>query len=380
MRTTFLPSGLHDIDATDIAAVTDILKGTWITTGPAIAAFEQAVGAYAGATHAVAVSSGTAALDIAVGALELKPGDEAITTPITFAATANALLFHGVKPVFADINPKTWNIDPLDVRRKITSRTKAIIYVDYSGQPCDIDELKAIAQEYKLFLIEDAAHALGASYKGKRVGSFADMTIFSFHPVKHITTGEGGMVTTNNPELYKKLVLLRNHGIDKDTRARYGPDAGWAYDMKMLGRNYRITDFQCALGLSQFRKLGQFLEKRRQLVDRYRQLLPTPVQPIVELPDRSSAWHIFPVLLPKGVNRDAVFKRMRQQNIGVNMHYIPVYRHSYYQQHHPTDPKHYPVTEDVFARLITLPLFSKMTEQDVQDVVTALKQNMEEAE
>ncbi len=373
MRKDFLPYGLHDISEADIKAVVDILKGNWITTGPTIAAFEKAMTDYTGAKFGVAVNSGTAALDIAVGALGLKPGDEAITTPFTFAATSNALVYHGIKPVFADIDPQTWNIDPVDVRRKITKNTKAIVFVDYSGQPCDIEELRAIANEHKLFLIEDAAHALGASYKNGKIGVHADLTTFSFHPVKHITTGEGGLVTTNDEQLAKKMLLLRNHGIDRDAGTRYGPNAGWAYDMKALGRNYRITDFQCALGMSQLKRLDSFIDQRKKLVAAYRKLLPANVQPIVEKNDRQSAWHIFPVLLPKSVDRDAVFQKMRKANIGVNVHYIPVYRHSYYQQNYPTNPKDFPVTEDVFARLITLPLFSKMTEEDVNDVVETLK-------
>ncbi len=373
MRKNFLPYGIHDISEDDLKAVNDALRGSWITTGPTIAAFEKAVAEYTGAKYAVAVNSGTAALDIAVAALGLKPGDEAITTPLTFAATSNALLYNGIKPVFADIDPETWNIDPVDVRRKITGRTKLIIFVDYSGQPCELEELRKIADEHKLFLIEDAAHALGASYKGRKIGTHADMVTFSFHPVKHITTGEGGMVMTNNEQLYKKLVLLRNHGIDKDAGSRYGPNAGWAYDMKVLGRNYRITDFQCALGISQLKRLDEFIAKRRKLVALYRQLLPKEVQQLVEKPDRQSAWHIFPVLLPKGIDRDAVFQKMRAANIGVNVHYIPVYRHSYYQQNCPVNPRDFPVTEDVFSRIITLPLSSKMTEEDVKDVVEALK-------
>jgi len=376
MRKEFLPYGRHDISEHDIEAVVDILRSNWITTGPTITAFERAIADYTRAKFAVAVNSGTAALDIAVGALELTPGDEAITTPFTFAATSNALLYHGIKPVFADIDPQTWNLDPSDVRRKITPRTRAIIVVDYAGQPCDMDEYKVIAREHNLHLIEDAAHALGASYKDAKVGVHADLTTFSFHPVKHITTGEGGMVTTNNERFLKKLMLLRNHGIDSDTGSRYGPNAGWAYDMKALGRNYRITDFQCALGLSQLKRLDDFIAKRRELVRLYRMRLPKNIQTIVEKEDRQSAWHLFPVLLPKGADRDAVFQKMRKANIGVNVHYIPVYRHSYYRNNYPVNPDDFPVTEDVFSRILTLPLFPRMTEEDINVVVETLKASL----
>jgi len=373
MRKEFLPYAVHDISEDDIEAVVDILRSSWITTGPTIMAFERAIADYTGAKFAVAVNSGTAALDIAVGALGLTPGDEAITTPFTFAATSNALVYHGIRPVFADIDADTWNIDPVNVRHKVTPRTRAIIIVDYSGQPCDLDEHKAIAKEHHLFFIEDAAHALGASYKDAKIGVVADLTTFSFHSVKHITTGEGGMVTTNDEQLSKKLKLLRNHGIDRDAGSRYGPDAGWAYDMKTLGRNYRITDFQCALGISQLRRLDQFIAKRKKLVVLYRKLLPADIKVIVEKQNRQSAWHLFPVLLPKGIDRDVVFQKMRKANIGVNVHYIPVYRHSYYRNHYPVNPDDFPVTEDVFSRILTLPLFPKMTEEDVNDVVETLK-------
>jgi UDP-4-amino-4,6-dideoxy-N-acetyl-beta-L-altrosamine transaminase len=377
LRKEFLPYALQDISDDDVQRVADSLKGNWITTGPTVSEFEKAISDYTGAQFAVAVNSGTAALDIAVGALNLAPDAEAITTPFTFAATANALLYHGIKPVFADIDPQTWNLDPREVVRNITPRTRAIIVVDYSGQPCDMDEYRAIARQHNLFLIEDAAHSLGATYKGAKTGVQADLTTFSFHPAKHITTGEGGMVTTISEDLLKKLRLLRNHGIDSDAGSRYGPNAPWAYDMKALGRNYRITDFQCALGLSQLKRLDEFIAKRRMLVDLYRKYLPVNIQTIVEQRDRQSAWHLFPVLLPKGVDRDVVFQKMRKANIGVNVHYIPVYRHSYYQQHYPANPGEYPVTEDVFSRLITLPLFSRMNEEDVGDVAAALKTSLQ---
>ena len=373
MRPDFLPYGLHEMTDDDVEAVAGTLRSGWITSGPAIAKFEREFTSYTGAKYAVAVNSGTAALDIAVGALGLTPGDEAITTPLTFVATANALLYHGLKPVFADIDPRTWNLDPVSVRRKITAKTRAIVAVDYSGQPCDLDDLRDLASKEKLTLIEDAAHALGARYKGKPIGSQADLTTFSFHPVKHITTGEGGMVTTNNEQWHKRLLLLRNHGINRDAAERYGPQAAWRYDMVALGRNYRITDFQCALGSAQLKRLEGFVDRRRQLVASYRSRLPKEIESISEMPDRISSWHIFPVLLPRNSNRDVVFEKMRRANIGVNVHYIPVYHHSYYQRHVVTDPKDYPITEDVFQRLLTLPLYPKMTDEDIQDVAEALR-------
>jgi len=260
-----IPYGSHSIDEDDIRAVTNVLKGDFLTTGPAVQRFESALTSYVHAKYAVAVSSGTAALDIAVAALELPKGSEIITTPFTFAASANCALYNHCMPIFADIDPATYNIDPEQIRKKITKKTKAIIYVDYAGQPCKIKEIREIAEEKNIFLIEDACHALGAEYNGKRIGTFADMSVFSFHPVKHITTGEGGAVTTENEELYGRLKLLRNHGIDKNPSER----VGYSYDMKLLGKNYRITDIQCELGISQFKKADSFLARRGEIAKQY---------------------------------------------------------------------------------------------------------------
>jgi UDP-4-amino-4,6-dideoxy-N-acetyl-beta-L-altrosamine transaminase len=380
MLNKYLPYGLHDISKADIKEVVKVLKSDWITTGQKIGEFEKAMCDYTGAKYAVAVSSGTAALDLAIACLGLPPGCEAITTPLTFVASSNVLVCNGVKPVFADINPYTLNIDVESVKKKVTARTKLILCVDYAGQPCQIDELKQIAKEHNLFLVEDAAHSLGAEYKGQKVGGLADLTIFSFHPVKHITTGEGGMILTNNEVAYKKLLLMRNHGIDKEVGSR----VGYEYDMKVLGVNYRITDFQCALGISQLKRLDEFIKKRRLLVGLYKNAFQckelyevqtiTEYQSNYDVSECVSSWHIFPILLPKGTNRDEVFKKMRAKNIGVNVHYIPVYRHTYYKEHYVFNQDDCPVTEDVFGRLLTLPLFPAMTQKDIARVVTALKE------
>ncbi|KAF5419520.1 MAG: dTDP-4-amino-4,6-dideoxygalactose transaminase [Candidatus Methanocomedens sp.] len=379
MDMDFIPYGTQWIDDDDINEVVKVLRSDWITTGPKIKEFEDALCSYIGCRHCVAVNSGTSALDIAVQALELPKDSEVITTPFTFVATSNAIIYNGLKPVFADICSDTFNIDPEDIRRKITKDTKAILYVDYAGQPCDIKAIQEIADEFDLYLIEDACHAIGAEYEGKNAGNFADLTIFSFHPVKHITTGEGGVVVTDDEGLYERLSLLRSHGIDKDAQDRYGPDASWAYDMKCLGRNYRMTDFQAALGISQLKKLDWFIDKRNELALRYQELLGDVEG--VTLPaikgNVKHAWHLYTILLDESVDRDEFFKYMRSANIGVNLHYIPVYRHSYYVENFGFDAGDFPVTEDVFKRIITLPLFPRMSEQQVEYVVTSISQAIE---
>jgi len=370
----FIPYGMHCIDEDDINEVANVLRSNWITTGPKIKEFEDALCVYIGCKYCVAVNSGTSALDIAVQSLELPEGSEIITTPFTFVATSNAIIYNGHRPVFADICSDTFNIDPVDIQRKITKNTKAIIYVDYAGQPCDIRKLKEIADEFDLYLIEDACHAIGAEYRNEKVGNFADLTVFSFHPVKHITTGEGGAVVTDHRELYEKLSLLRTHGIDKNAMDRYGPDASWAYDMKCLGRNYRMTDFQAALGKSQLKKLDGFIERRSELAGMYNGLLKEV--DFVRLPvirgNVKTAWHIYTILLDESINRDDFFKFMRAENIGVNVHYIPAYRHSYYIQNFNFDKYDFPVTENIFKRIITLPLFPSMNEQQVEYVVASI--------
>lgn len=372
-----IPYGKQTIDDDDIKAVVEVLRSDWITTGPKIRDFEDSLCQYTGARHATVANSGTSALDIAVQALDLPEHSEAITTPFTFAATSNALLYNRVKPVFADILPDTHNINPDEVRRKITNKTRAIICVDFAGHPCDLRELKEIASEHDLILIEDACHALGATYENRKIGTLADMTILSFHPVKHITSGEGGAITTGNSQYHEKLQILRSHGIDKNTMSRSGPQGDWAYDMKYLGRNYRMTDFQAALGISQLKKLDAFIERRNEIAHYYNRRLSEidGISVPVTRPGIRHAWHIYTILLEKN-NRDEVFRKLRSAGIGVNVHYIPVYKFTYYLENLP-QKEDFPVTEETYRSIITLPLFPGMTNGDADTVISALKTALE---
>lgn len=369
-----IPYGHQSIGQDDIDAVVEVLKSDWLTTGPFIEKFEQSLCQYTGARHAVAVNSATSALDIAVQALELPRGSEVISTAFTFAATNNALLYNGLQPVFADILRDTRNIDPEDIKRKITSKTRAIMAVDFAGHPCDLDEIREIADEHDLYFIEDAAHALGAAYKGKKVGTLADITIFSFHPVKPITTGEGGAAMTDDPELAEKLRLLRSHGIRKDCNSTGDAGTSWQYDMLHLGRNYRLTDIQAALGLSQMIKLDTFIKKRNDIACQYQKELsdchfielPAPRKNVLH------GWHLYSVLV-RNMPRNDLFAYLKNAGIGVNVHYIPTYRFSYYREHVPVTFSNFPVTENLFSRIITLPLHPGMRNQDITHVIDAVK-------
>jgi UDP-4-amino-4,6-dideoxy-N-acetyl-beta-L-altrosamine transaminase len=377
MRKKFLPYGFHWIDNADVKAAVDVLKSDWIIMGPKVKEFEDAICKYVGCKYGVAVNSGTSALDIAVGSLGLKKG-EVITTPFTFVATANSILFNGLKPVFADIKNDTYNINPEEIKKKINKNTKATIYVDFAGQPCDIKEIKEIAEEHDLHLIEDAAHALGAEYNGKKVGTFADITMFSFHPVKHITTGEGGMCVTNNEELARKMRILRNQGVETGARERFEPSASWTYDVKLLGRNYRMTDFQAALGLSQLKKLERFIKRRQELASLYSEKLKNVSSIVLPCtkPNVRHAWHLYTILLDRKVDRNKFIASMRAKNIGVNVHYLPIYSFSYYKENFDFKPKDFSVTEDISSRIVTLPMFPKMSDEDVEDVVSAVKESI----
>lgn len=381
VRSTYLPYGRQWIDEEDIAAVVEVLRSAYLTTGPYISKFEQVVASYVNAKYAVAFSNGTAALHGACFAAGIGKGDEVITTPMTFAASANCVCYQGGVPIFVDINARTFNIDPEKIQGKITDKTRAIIPVDFTGQPVELDRILEIAKKHNLVVIEDAAHALGATYRGRKVGSISDMTMFSFHPVKHITSGEGGIITTNNEEYYEKLLQFRSHGIirEKDKLNEY--HGLWYYEMQFLGYNYRMTDIQAALGISQLKKIDKFIELRRKYVTMYNNAfqymseITTPFQH----EDGESSWHLYIIRLNLDklmVSRREIFEALHQQNIGVNVHYIPVHLQPYYQQlgyRKGICPK----GEKLYEEMITLPLFPAMSEEDVNDVIKAVKRTID---
>jgi len=365
----FLPYGRQIIDDEDIATVVAALRSDWLTTGPAVERFEQDVCAFTGAKHAVAVCNGTAALHTAMYALGIGPGDEVIVPPLTFAATANCVLYQGGMPVFADVESDYLLIDPMAVEAAITPRTKAIIGVDYAGQPCDWDALRTIADKHGLALIADACHALGAEYKGRKAGTLADISVFSFHPVKHITTGEGGMCMTDNPALADKMRVFRNHGINT-TAGQREQTGSWFYEMTDLGHNYRITDIQCALGSSQLKKLPEWIVKRNDLASAYDiAFTGTNVRPLRKRDDCLHAYHLYVVRVP---DRDIVFKRLRENGIGANVHYVPVHLHPYYREKLGMKTGMLPVAEAAYNEILTLPLWPGIMQKKFTQVCSVL--------
>lgn len=367
----FISYGRQSLDEDDIQAVIDTLRSPNLTQGPKIAEFEQAIADYVGVKYAVAFCNGTAALHGACYAAGIGEGDEVITSPITFAASANCVRYVGGTVVFADIDAETYNIDPAEIRKNITPQTKAIIPVDFTGQPVHIDEIMAIAKEHNLVVIEDGAHSLGATYKGRKVGQTADMTMFSFHPVKPVTTAEGGIIVTNNETYYKKMLQFRSHGIEQ---VPYSPEkGGWYYEMTDLGYNYRMTDLQAALGVSQLKKLDSFIARRQGIARQYDEAFidePGIVTP-KQLADTESGWHLYMVQL-ENVDRKQVFDVMRAANIGVHVHYIPVYWHPYYRE---LGYEHglCPVAEAWYEKALTLPIHPGLTSVEIQRVIENLK-------
>lgn len=381
VRTSILPYGRQCIGKEDIENVVRVLNSDWLTTGPVVGEFEKAFAAFTDSANAVAVSNGTAALHAAMYALEIGPGDEVIVPAITFAATANCVVFQGGTPVFADVLGSLL-IDTKQVESKITPRTKAIIAVDYAGMPCDYDVLRDIADRHKLALVDDACHAIGGSYKGRKVGSLADLNTFSLHPVKHITTGEGGVITTENEVFAERMRIFRNHGITSDHRQREA-NGSWFYEMVDLGYNYRITDFQCALGISQLSKLPGWISRRQEIAGFYDSAFAEipQVKPLPKNTDVSHAYHLYVIELNLEmlkVDRSAVFSALRAEGIGVNVHYVPVHLHPFYREKFNTKPGLCKTAETAYERIISLPVFPLMSNSDAEDVVNAVRKVIEE--
>lgn len=375
--------GRQWIGEDDIRAVEEVLRSDYITCGPKVDEFEQELARYTGAKYAVAVSNGTAALHCACLAAGIGPGDEVITTPLTFAASANCALYCGARPVFADVDPHTYNIDPASVRAHITNKTKAIVAVDFTGQAVRHEELRAICDEFGLVFIEDAAHAIATKYKGQQVGSLADLTCFSFHPVKTITGGEGGAVTTNDEALYRKLVLAHTHGITHDeAQMQDAPHEGpWCYEQISLGYNYRMTDFQAALLVSQLHKVDHFAARRKQIVSAYNKAFADMPELILqqEIPESDTCRHLYIIRLALDkltCTRRQFFDAMSAENVQCQVHYVPVYWFPYYQAL-GYEKGLCPVAEEIYQGIMSIPLYPKMTDQDVEDTIHAVKKVVE---
>jgi perosamine synthetase len=381
VRTQLLPYGRHTIDEDDVAAVVKVLRSDWLTSGPTVADFESALARATGATHAVVVSNGTAALHAAMFALGIGPGDEVIVPPITFAASANAVVYQGGTPIFADVDPRTLLIDPDAVAKLMTPRTRAIVAVDYGGQPCEYDRLRAIAAraagDSPVRIVADACHSIGGRNEdGAPVGTLADLSVFSFHPVKHVSTGEGGGIVTDDVALAARMRTFRNHGITVDHRER-SAHGSWEYEIVELGYNYRLTDIQSALGCSQLAKLAANIARRQAIAREYDAAFARmpEIAPLANRPRVSHAYHLYVVRVDTSAlacDRATFFSAMRRENIGVNVHYIPVHYHPFYRQRFGTGPGLCPIAEAAYEQIVTLPLFPAMTAGDVSDVVEAV--------
>lgn len=378
VRETSICYGRQCIDENDINAVCETLRGNLITCGPKVTEFERLLCEYTGAKYAVLVSNGTAALHLAALAANIGPGDEVIVSSITFAASSNCVLYCGGTPVFADINPETYNIDPASIRKLITPKTKAIVAVDFTGQATELDEIQAICKEHNLILIQDAAHSIGTKYKGKGVGSIADMTCFSFHPVKTITAGEGGAITTNDEQLYRKLLRLRTHGITRNTDEMVHPsDDPWYQEQVDLGYNYRMTDFQAALLISQLHKLPAFSARRKEIVARYDEAFAEVPEIFVqkEIPESDTTRHLYIIRLNLDMlncTRREFFDAMSAEHVQPQVHYLPVYWHSYYEKLGYKKGL-CPEAEKLYSEIMSIPLYPALTDAEVEDTIKAVK-------
>lgn len=381
MSEAFIPYGHQDIDGADIDAVVEVLRSDWLTQGPAVPRFEQAMADWCGAPHAVAVCNATAALHLACRAIGLKPGGRLWTVPNTFVASANCGLYCGAEVDFVDIDPTTFNLSVASLTEKLAVAEQhgtlpdVVIPVHFGGQPCDMAAIHALGQRYGFAIVEDASHAVGAEYRGDKVGNcrYSDITVFSFHPVKILTTGEGGMLLTQRQDLADRLALLRSHGITRETAKMHSSDQGaWYYEQIDLGYNYRLTDIQAALGFSQLQRLPAFLARRRSLAARYGECLAgLPLATQAQIPESLSSWHLYPIRLEDDIDRCRVFDRLRAAEIGVNVHYIPVHSHPYYRAR-GFKPGDFPAAENYYRQAISLPMFYGLTDHQQDRVVADL--------
>jgi dTDP-4-amino-4,6-dideoxygalactose transaminase len=381
-RQEFLPYAFPLIEEDDIAAVVDTLKSGWLAKGPKTMELEKQFAKYVGAKYAVAVNSCTAALHLSLVAAGLGEGDEVLTTPMTFASSANVVIHTGAKPVFVDIDPSTMNIDPKKIQEKITTKTKAIIPVHIAGHPCEMDEIMSIAREHNLFVLEDAAHAVYTQYKGKMIGSIGNATAFSFYATKNLVTGEGGMATTDDEALYDKIRVMSTHGMSRNAWNRYDEAGSWYYEILSPGYKDNMSDIMAGLGLSQLAKLERMQEKRKEIADYYQ--VEFGKLPELEIPVERDyarhAWHLYIIKLnldKLNIDRGRFIEELKKENIGTSVHFIPLHIHPYYRDKYGYKPEDFPVAKGVFERNISLPMYPKMSEQDARDVVDAVRRVIE---
>lgn len=374
MRTQFLPYCLPMIGEDEISEVVDSMRSGWVTTGPKVRSFEEAFAAYVGAPHAIAVNSCTAALHLSLAALGIGPGDEVIVPTMTFCATANVVFHLGAQPVLVDVDQHGL-IDMTAARRAVSPRTRAIVPVHYAGQACDLEGILDLARATGLKVVEDAAHAIGTEYRGRRIGTFGDATAFSFYATKNMTTGEGGMITTSNPEIAARVRRLALHGMSRDAWNRYAQTGSWYYEVLEPGYKYNMTDIQAAVGIHQLRKLDAFIRRRREIATVYRRSFAD--LPELELPrelaGRFHVYHIFPVRLRTTLERGEFIEELKRRNIGASVHFIPLHRHPYFRADQWNCAKAFPGADRMYEGLLSLPLYPAMTDSDVQDVVDAVR-------
>jgi dTDP-4-amino-4,6-dideoxygalactose transaminase len=378
IRTTFLPFALSDFNGSEMEEIRSVLESNWITSGPKTKQFEKEFAEAVGAKHAIAVNSCTAAMHLALEAAEIKAGDEVITTPYTFAASAEVIRYFDAKPVFVDINPEDLNIDSEKITSAISSRTKAIIPVHVGGQACEMDQILSIAKENGLAVIEDAAHSFPTTYNGKKIGTIGDATCFSFYATKTITTAEGGMICTDREDWAERCRVMSLHGISKDAWKRYTAEGSWYYEIIAPGYKYNMTDIAAAMGLAQLRKAESMRSRRELIADRYDEAFQN--LPAIQIPSRRHgdvhAWHLYVIRLNVGklkIDRAKFIEEMKIRNIGTSVHFIPLHIHPYYRETYGYKPEDFPVAFEEYKRVISLPIYSKMSDEDIQDVIDAVR-------